>query len=655
MNDKTGQADGGKEADGGIEKALKNVALGIVNLAREAGLADESPAAALPPAIKRLGEDRAAVVVVGEVSKGKSTLINALLGKKWLPDDFRATTSTWVQIRHGAAFGATVYLIDDRDRLVQIELRNPDDLDVYLATNGERERRFAKKHRDARVVSVDLRVPADVLAGGLEILDTPGVGGLRAAHRAAALAALDQADAVLFVTKPGEPLSRSELSFFAAAGEHVSAHVLVQTHDDKFADGTGRLKADRATFADPATWASVIADKDHAAEVAGRFASIPGVSVSATLALKASALTDGSVRRELYEDSHLPALREILEREVLARSHRLHMHNVRSLSRAALRAITADAQEQITILKGEAGQEALVVELEERLNRWLAADGDYWREGLDSDYEATAEKIRDHVRERARSLDKRYRRAFSSMSRDDLKEVVENVLVGEPEAELIEVIDLVNRDMAKATARIRALLESEGILGGFAEASGDGRKAGQLDGWELASTDVDLMVVRDAVVGGMAGVGVASALVSLLGTGGAAGGAAAAGVAAAAAPIFWPFVLGAGVFVGINYLRRRKERSVEAAVHALDQVVDAIQGTAYETGISILAEVRNSIVRDVGIALAAFKEKVERARRRLEDAALMDAGQRTRRIQEAEAQAEQAASYLEDLDAIPES
>ena len=61
----------------------------------------------------RLGEIRDVIVshhfsaaVVGEFKKGKSSLINALLGQKVLPSDTRPTTATLNRITYGSAPGA---------------------------------------------------------------------------------------------------------------------------------------------------------------------------------------------------------------------------------------------------------------------------------------------------------------------------------------------------------------------------------------------------------------------------------------------------------------------------------------------------------------------------------------------------------------------
>lgn len=626
------------------EDALRTIASDALNLSTEVGLHQESPASAVPPALSRLGKPRVTVVVTGEVSRGKSTLINALLGDEMLPHDFRATTSTWVLIRYGEEFAATVYLADETGLLKPVELRSRADLDIYLAATGERGRRFSRKHRDARVVHVDLRLPSEILASGIEIVDTPGVGGLLAAHRAAALAALDYADAVLFVTKPGAPLSQSELTFFAAATEHVGAHVLVQTHRDQVTDPEATLMAGRKTLASPQTWLDVLRDPAMAKATAERFSSTPGVSVSGRLALEAAEVAEGDLRRELLDDSQLPKLREILDRDILDRSRLLHQRNVRSLTGAALHAVRADAGERIAILEGQEAQEEHVKRLEGLLAQWINADGDYWRESFNASYEELRDNIRKHARSRAQGLDSKYRNQFPRLSLDDIKSTVENELLPQPETVLLEIAAMINQGMKEMTGKVKTLLESEGILGGFEEAAADGGDEGLNVGNPLKQASqnvVDPTMTRDVILGGMAGVGVAGALFSM------------GVITTIAAPIVIPFLLGASLFAGINYLVHRKDRTIEAARQALDEVITAIQTTAYEQGLKILDSQRATVIRDVDAVLADFRTKVTRARKRLHDAATMDAGQRTRRIAEARAQDTRAAELLKALWDVP--
>ena len=64
---------------------------------------------------------------------------------------------------------------------------------------------------------VELGVPAPMLSSGLQLIDTPGVGGLASVHNAATVAVLPSADAVLVVSDAAQELSHPELEFLRAA------------------------------------------------------------------------------------------------------------------------------------------------------------------------------------------------------------------------------------------------------------------------------------------------------------------------------------------------------------------------------------------------------------------------------------------------------
>ena len=71
--------------------------------------------------------------------------------------------------------------------------------------------------RRAGVELVEVGLPNPFLARGIALVDTPGVGGLNAAHAAATLAFLPSADALVFVTDASTELSGPELEFLASA------------------------------------------------------------------------------------------------------------------------------------------------------------------------------------------------------------------------------------------------------------------------------------------------------------------------------------------------------------------------------------------------------------------------------------------------------
>jgi hypothetical protein len=79
---------------------------------------------------------------------------------------------------------------------------------VTEATNPANER---------RVQWLEVGVPSPLLADGLVLVDTPGVGGLGSVHGAITAAALPMADGVLFLTDASQEFSEPEMTFLKQA------------------------------------------------------------------------------------------------------------------------------------------------------------------------------------------------------------------------------------------------------------------------------------------------------------------------------------------------------------------------------------------------------------------------------------------------------
>ena len=165
-------------------------------------------AARVVAAASRAARTETIVCVVGEFKNGKSALINALLGTAVCPVDDDLATSAVTVVRYGDQPSAEVRRRDGDQRVV--ESVEPDAIVEWAQESPGRERR-----RDVELVEV--RVPSPILASGLTVVDTPGVGGLNAGHAAATLAFLPSADALVFVTDASAELSAAELEFLASA------------------------------------------------------------------------------------------------------------------------------------------------------------------------------------------------------------------------------------------------------------------------------------------------------------------------------------------------------------------------------------------------------------------------------------------------------
>lgn len=181
----------------------------VVGVMQARGRADL--AARVASSRSAIGDPAVRIVVAGEFKMGKSALVNALLDADVCPVDDDLATAVPTLIRFASTPEAqTMARSDDvgGDPVVA-EIRYEDRAE-YCSEAGNHD-------NDLGLQLVELGLPAPMLAGGLQLVDTPGVGGLASVHNAATVAALPAADAVLFVSDAAQELSAPELDFLRAA------------------------------------------------------------------------------------------------------------------------------------------------------------------------------------------------------------------------------------------------------------------------------------------------------------------------------------------------------------------------------------------------------------------------------------------------------
>jgi GTP-binding protein EngB required for normal cell division len=151
----------------------------------------------------RLDAARLRVLVAGEAKRGKSTLINALLGRAVLPAGVTPLTAVATTVRYGDDPHAEVRFADGHEE--KQPLTALPDLVTERGNPGNRR----------HVAAVTVYLDAAVLAGGVELVDTPGTGSVFAWDTAAAHEALETMDAAVFVLTADPPVSATERDLYA--------------------------------------------------------------------------------------------------------------------------------------------------------------------------------------------------------------------------------------------------------------------------------------------------------------------------------------------------------------------------------------------------------------------------------------------------------
>lgn len=159
--------------------------------------------------IEKLRQNRFNLVVLGAFKRGKSTLINALLGEAVLPTAIVPLTSTVTILGYGERLTIKVFFKNGQTReITQSELVD------YITEKGN-----PRNHKGVR--EVEITYPSEYLRDGVRIIDTPGVGSVYSHNTEVAYNYLPQVDAAIFVVSVDPPLSAAEQEFLKDIREYV--------------------------------------------------------------------------------------------------------------------------------------------------------------------------------------------------------------------------------------------------------------------------------------------------------------------------------------------------------------------------------------------------------------------------------------------------
>jgi GTPase SAR1 family protein len=150
------------------------------------------------------------LVIAGQFKRGKSSVVNALLGEALLPVGVVPLTSVVTVIQYGQAPSASIELRSGQKREVAL-----DSLDEYVTERGN-----PKNAKEVRQVLI--RYPCPWLAAGLRLIDTPGIDSVYEHNSGVTHAFLPQADAVIFVASVEQPFSHAELTFLQNIRQYAS-------------------------------------------------------------------------------------------------------------------------------------------------------------------------------------------------------------------------------------------------------------------------------------------------------------------------------------------------------------------------------------------------------------------------------------------------
>ena len=174
--------------------------------------------------LTRLAEDRFTVVVAGRFSRGKSSLMNAVLGMDRLPTGIVPLTSVITYVRYGTS--ERVLLNYEGSRLRGEATIN--ELPQYVTEKGN-------PGNVKRIHSAEIQLPAEILRRGFFFVDTPGLGSAIFENTKTTEKFIPEIDVLILVTSYESPLSEDEVRFLHYAVPSVRAVFVVINKQDTVA------------------------------------------------------------------------------------------------------------------------------------------------------------------------------------------------------------------------------------------------------------------------------------------------------------------------------------------------------------------------------------------------------------------------------------
>lgn len=205
---------------------VQQILMALIAMAQDLGLNHQKEQ--LKQDLQDLSEEIFHLVVVGEFSRGKSTFINALMGRQVLPVNMKPTTAIISKIIYGEEPAYTLYFKDKNQppqRLTEEEFLGiravPESKKLRDKVLNNPVMKKLRRHKEKGEDTYDFQsldyaqiaYPLSFCRDGVEVVDTPGTNDLNVGRIEITYNYLQHADAVIFILAANQPLSASEVAF----------------------------------------------------------------------------------------------------------------------------------------------------------------------------------------------------------------------------------------------------------------------------------------------------------------------------------------------------------------------------------------------------------------------------------------------------------
>ncbi len=156
---------------------------------------------------RNLGEGVFRLLVLGDMKRGKSTFLNALIGENILPTDVNPCTAVLTVLSYGQEKQVTVHFKDDREP----ELLDFESFKQRYTIPPEEAKKLQEEGTIAfpNVAYAEVQYPLTLLEKGVQIIDSPGLNDTEQRNQLT-LGYINNCHAILFVLSATQPFTLGE-------------------------------------------------------------------------------------------------------------------------------------------------------------------------------------------------------------------------------------------------------------------------------------------------------------------------------------------------------------------------------------------------------------------------------------------------------------
>ena len=391
------------------------------------------------------------VVVMGEVKRGKSSLVNALIAQQdLLPVDVLTCTSAPIRVAvsHDGPVVPQVTLVrgTEREMILATELARWVTVDGVGSLQGNTNAGMDEAQDPPSSAEITVRYPE---MDGITVVDTPGVGGLDKRAVTAALQEARHAGVLLMVCDASTPITAPEMDILRQAHDSVGGVIVAVTKTDK---NTRR-------------WRAIVEDNKRLIS-SHMGIDVPVVGVSSLRALDAARCIDPARRAELERRSGIAQLRSQLRaqlRQPAAMGQRAALQSITTTLTGIAKTVRDDIRllaESSTAVEQLEDEKATLErlreessEFEQRFQRDLAVARTRVTEGLDKALEEVRHEWTQQINADSLRVLRSKPQVFTSQIETELAVVMEDT-VGAMVEEISELASALFPDRQELIAEI---------------------------------------------------------------------------------------------------------------------------------------------------------------------------------------------------------